>query len=1557
MTFATPAGAFILNGNFITLNGNLADQQPVTEETINLPMVLGVTPTVDVAPNGILTFNGIISGGNGLTKIDDGQLILNAANTFTGPLTVNGGTVSVALDSYLGAVPGSPTVGSLLLNGGALETTANFTLNANRGIVLGPPSGAGQGTITVDSGTTLTYAGSMVNNASGFGGLTKDGYGNLILSGANTYSGATTNLTGVITLDFTQPTSPVNSIIGSGSSLTLGGGNAGAGAENVVQLSMVGKAATANSQGFTSSHFTFGGSAIVASNGVGGTANLLLGTLSHDPGGTVVLVSAVATGGGRITTTSPNLNGILGGWALISGDGGRGTSFTDTGHTLLLGTNYATAFFVGGGNNIINFTGYQDYNFGSTLNSQLLGGVDSNFTINDPSAAQVATVDNNDAGTTTDVNAIKWLTSSGGFDGIFLGQSNTFRLGQYGGIIRNGPSTGNAVYVGGINNSLQTGNGVAGSQNIGTLTAGGADNTDGEIVYAANNASETSGTTIFECKIADNGSGKVTFVKMGPGSIKLDGHNTFSGGLYLLQGRVQFTGSEIGSAATTGNPDGGGTGPIYVLPGAYLFPSSFPSGASITNAVFLAGDGDAHEPLGAIRGGVFSGPITLIGDANVGANTVMNGPITGPYSLTLGSAATVNGGATLSNTNNDWTGDTIMTARSNTGNNTITSGDNEVIPDGFGRGNVSMAGFSTGTVQWDLHGNDETINGLSTSGTGPTCFIENLLANSVSALTVGNNDQSGTFDGVLRDNGGTFALTKIGAGAETLTEANTYSGPTIINGGTLALSDAGSINNSSIQVNSGGTLDVTALGGDFSTAQPVGLNGGTIIGDGAAGNLGMTNAALTLVINTAGTNLVATALATGGATNLININSVAGVSAYPATFPIIKYSGTLGGAGNNFGIGAVPNTNTVGYVSNDVANSRILLVLLNGPKVLTWTGTSPVNPTFWDTGITTNWLAFKGTIAQAPSLFSQADAVTFDDTGSSSTVNLVQPVTPGLVEVTNNSLSYIFTGSSGISGKLSMAKDGAGSLLLDNGGNSGVAISGTFTINTGTVQVGNNDNNGSISAAAGVVDNGTLVFNRSDNVTNSSAISGTGVVNQTNGSVLTLSGNNSFGGGANVLLGTLKAGSGTALGSTNGTTTVNSGATLDVGGQTLNNYPVVVSGAGVGGNGAIINSVADNTTAMGNVTLVDDTTFGGTRRWDIRGGAAQLLTLGNYYNLTKVGTNQISLVGVNVDGSLANINVQSGTFSAETTISGLGDPGSTLTIASGATFQVYGTVNILNKQFAFNGNGTNTTFNCANGSANNLAGPIALTGNCIFNAAGGTAVTFSSGTISSPGSLTITGTGTNIISSSETATITGRTTVSNGTLVVDGSLSGNVNITPAATLAGVGTVSGAVTATNGTIFPGDIAGTLQGTLTVGPLTLSNSTVELQLGTASTNQVGNDKVVVNGALTLSGSGTNTLLIQPLSYMNVGDVFTNIQYTGALPSSITNQLKVVSSRAGFAFHVVDPGTTPGFVEIKVDSALGNDILDRRGFREMGHQFGELDPKQRRRHIQQQRLCQFQ
>jgi fibronectin-binding autotransporter adhesin len=77
----------------------------------------------------------------------------------------------------------SATAASITFNGGTLNTTADITLNSNRGITL-----TGAGTINTNSGTTLTYGGVIT----GAGTLTKSGLGTLILSGTNTYSGITT---------------------------------------------------------------------------------------------------------------------------------------------------------------------------------------------------------------------------------------------------------------------------------------------------------------------------------------------------------------------------------------------------------------------------------------------------------------------------------------------------------------------------------------------------------------------------------------------------------------------------------------------------------------------------------------------------------------------------------------------------------------------------------------------------------------------------------------------------------------------------------------------------------------------------------------------------------------------------------------------------------------------------------------------------------------------------------------------------------------------------------------------------------------------------------------------------------------------------------------------------------------------------------------------------------------------------------------------------------------------------------------------------------------------
>ena len=112
--------------------------------------------------------------------------------------------------------------------------------------------------------------------------------------------------------------------------------------------------------------------------------------------------------------------------------------------------------------------------------------------------------------------------------------------------------------------------------------------------------------------------------------------------------------------------------------------------------------------------------------------------------------------------------------------------------------------------------------------------------------------------------------------------------------------------------------------------------------------------------------------------------------------------------------------------------------------------------------------------------------------------------------------------------------------------------------------------------------------------------------------------------------GTLRATGPQALGTTAGITTILNGGTLDVNNFDLGAEEIRVIGAGVFGNGAIVNNGGGPVLNLHRVILTGDTSFGGSGRWDIRNGgiAGEILDLAGF-KLTKVGGNQVSLVNVN----------------------------------------------------------------------------------------------------------------------------------------------------------------------------------------------------------------------------------------------------------------------------------------------------------------------------------------
>jgi autotransporter-associated beta strand protein len=158
------------------------------------------------------------------------------------------------------------------------------------------------------------------------------------------------------------------------------------------------------------------------------------------------------------------------------------------------------------------------------------------------------------------------------------------------------------------------------------------------------------------------------------------------------------------------------------------------------------------------------------------------------------------GTAILSSGLNSYSGNTSVSAGA------LKLGADNVIPNGIGNGNVSV----TGTL--DLNGKNETVNGLSGAG-----IVDNTLTAAASTFTVGANDQSSSFGGVLQNSAGTLNLAKIGTGTLVLGGANTLSGSVTVNSGTLAFSNTAPFDNASGIILAGGTRLRSDVGGNNLT--------------------------------------------------------------------------------------------------------------------------------------------------------------------------------------------------------------------------------------------------------------------------------------------------------------------------------------------------------------------------------------------------------------------------------------------------------------------------------------------------------------------------------------------------------------------------------------------------------------------------------------------------------------------------------------------------------------------------------------------------------------------
>ena len=223
--------------------------------------------------------------------------------------------------------------------------------------------------------------------------------------------------------------------------------------------------------------------------------------------------------------------------------------------------------------------------------------------------------------------------------------------------------------------------------------------------------------------------------------------------------------------------------------------------------------------------------------------------------------------------------------------------------------------------------------------------------------------------------------------------------------------------------------------------------------------------------------------------------------------------------------------------------------------------------------------------------------------------------------------------------------------------------------------------------------------------------------------------------------------------------TVASGATLNINGiNALGTKTLTISGTGVSGKGALINSGANQQYTAQSLVLGADATVGGTGRMDIRNnGGAPTLNM-NSHKLT-VTNGYFGLVGVAVSNP-GSIEVASGgTLGLQTTTTMGGSSANTNTVNAGGTLDFWG----------FTGSNAWTTIMqggskiTASSGMNTNIGPITLNGGVAFTIGSSATNVFNGAISGASGSLTNNGAGMTILAGVNT--YGGDTIIQTGVLV------------------------------------------------------------------------------------------------------------------------------------------------------------------------------------------------
>ncbi len=804
-----------------------------------------------------------------------------------------------------------------------------------------------------------------------------------------------------------------------------------------------------------------------------------------------------------------------------------------------------------------------------------------------------------------------------------------------------------------------------------------APNTTNTLTVGNANAGFTINGGLFDN--TNNLGGVLTLRKIGTNTMILGNYtNNHSGGFIFENGRTDFT-DDYSLGAVPATPT---TNLVF-------------NGGVIRNINTRATQIATNRTINLLAGGGY-----FLAAYQPGTLTI-NGRITGVGTLNFGFETSTN---ILTNPGNDYAGNTIV------GNNApniapsgtvpkLKLGASEVIPNGPGKGLLLL----TNGCLVDMAGVTETVNGLGAWGSAVAGTIDNSIGNA--NLIVGDADTNSSFNGVIKNTGGTVSLTKIGAGTLTLSGVNTYSGGTTNAGGILNINADTALGNAApLTFTGNSTLQAGANNISLVAGRTVTLNGGTatidnqaytmtingpISGSGALTKIGSGTLSLNGASTYTGNTLVSDGVlyiqstAQGGGVYSVNDNKTLAIGFSGAGQFVPMSSLTLGSSSG----GTTTTLNFNGWAADTVN----------------------LNPSIWATNLTVNGTVIINVSGQLVAGV-RIPLLKYTSAGDLSGLKLgalprgveAQLFTdiPGEVDIeVTSAVGIVWKGQNGsdwdiqttanwlFSGLDAWYTNSPADAVTFGDGASQYMVNLTNIVSPLQVQFTNTDQPYTL-VGTGVVSGAALLLQNSP-LTN------------------TISTSNDFTGGTIISAGVLKIANTNALGIPAGAylANVHAGAALDLNGTNIDKAvgstkPIFISGQLAANAGAIINSGGTLVNlGVKHVTLAGDAALGqdNTSRFDVLG------TLnGNGHTLTKVGTNQIAIYYVASVVNVSNVFVNAGFLEVQVPLGG-----APVVINQNAKFGIYSgtSVSVSNSSLTI----SNATFSNSNGS-NNWTGPVTLFG-------------------------------------------------------------------------------------------------------------------------------------------------------------------------------------------------------------------------------------------------------